>query len=149
MRESWAVKALVVILILAIGCTGRVAYEYVADPTSVIRTAQAQSNDLDCADFSTQAEAQANLEANPSDPNNLDADDDGEACEDSFGSDGGGSDTGAADDQYDDGSSTTTQDQGNGNLMKAGGSAAGPVPMMPDGTCPEEYPVARGGGCYR
>lgn len=37
--------------------------------------------ELDCASFDSQAEAQANLEANPSDPNNLDADDDGEACE--------------------------------------------------------------------
>ncbi len=40
--------------------------------------------DLDCADFATQAEAQANLDADPSDPNNLDADDDGVACEDFF-----------------------------------------------------------------
>ncbi len=37
--------------------------------------------DLDCADFATQAQAQAELEADPSDPNGLDADDDGIACE--------------------------------------------------------------------
>ena len=38
--------------------------------------------DLDCADFATQADAQAVLVANPSDPNSLDEDDDGQACED-------------------------------------------------------------------
>ncbi len=37
--------------------------------------------DLDCDDFATQEEAQANLDADPSDPNNLDTDDDGNACE--------------------------------------------------------------------
>ena len=37
--------------------------------------------DLDCSDFATQAEAQAALIAAPSDPNGLDADDDGTACE--------------------------------------------------------------------
>jgi Tol biopolymer transport system component len=37
--------------------------------------------DLDCADFATQQEAQAELERDPSDPNNLDADGDGIACE--------------------------------------------------------------------
>ncbi len=37
--------------------------------------------DLDCDDFDTRAEAQANLDADPSDPNNLDTDDDGNACE--------------------------------------------------------------------
>ena len=38
--------------------------------------------DLNCADFGSQAEAQAELERDPSDPHNLDADDDGTACED-------------------------------------------------------------------
>ena len=36
---------------------------------------------LNCDDFPSQAAAQANLRANPSDPNNLDADNDGIACE--------------------------------------------------------------------
>ena len=38
--------------------------------------------DLDCADFASQADAQAVLDANPTDPNGLDEDDDGQACED-------------------------------------------------------------------
>ena len=33
-------------------------------------------------------------------------------------------------------------------LMEAGGPAAGPVPLMPGGGCPEEYPVQRHGACY-
>lgn len=37
--------------------------------------------DRDCADFDSQAEAQAVLDDDPSDPERLDADDDGEACE--------------------------------------------------------------------
>jgi hypothetical protein len=39
------------------------------------------TEDLDCADFATQQEAQAELERDPSDPHNLDADNDGIACE--------------------------------------------------------------------
>ena len=47
--------------------------------------------DLDCADFATQQEAQAELERDPSDPNNLDADGDGVACETyPYGTGGGG-----------------------------------------------------------
>jgi hypothetical protein len=37
--------------------------------------------ELDCADFARQQDAQAVLERNPSDPNGLDADNDGIACE--------------------------------------------------------------------
>jgi hypothetical protein len=56
----------------------------------------------DCADFASQANAQAALAAEPSDPDNLDADDDGIACEQHFGAPGqqvevyptGGVDTG-------------------------------------------------------
>lgn len=38
---------------------------------------------LNCDDFATEAEAQAEFDSDTSDPNGLDADDDGEACEDS------------------------------------------------------------------
>ncbi len=37
--------------------------------------------DVDCGDFTYQEEAQAHLDAHPSDPDNLDADGDGIACE--------------------------------------------------------------------
>ncbi len=41
--------------------------------------------DLDCANFPTQRDAQLVLEADLTDPNDLDRDDDGIACEDRFG----------------------------------------------------------------
>jgi hypothetical protein len=49
--------------------------------------------DLDCADFDTQQEAQAELNRDPSDPHGLDADDDGIACEE-LSDDGGTGDGG-------------------------------------------------------
>lgn len=39
------------------------------------------ANDLNCSDFNTQQEAQAHLDADPSDPDGLDRDKDGIACE--------------------------------------------------------------------
>ncbi len=33
-------------------------------------------------------------------------------------------------------------------LLEAGGPTVGPVPAMPDGGCPKEYPVERSGACY-
>lgn len=51
------------------------------------------SGDLDCSDFGSRAEAQAALDADPSDPNGLDAEGDVQACEaSSF----GGASTGSA-----------------------------------------------------
>lgn len=33
-------------------------------------------------------------------------------------------------------------------LLEAGGPANGPVPVIPGGGCPDEYPVERSGACY-
>lgn len=136
-------KAAVVVLVLACGFTGRVAWEFVAQPASVISAAQAQTSDLDCADFASQAAAQAEYDSDPSDPNGLDADGDSIACETLP----GGGDGSAAQDQYDAGGAATLE-AGNGDLMNAGGPVSGPVPLMPAGGCPEEYPVERGGACF-
>ena len=102
--------------------------------------------DLDCANFVTQEEAQAELERDPSDPNNLDADDDGEACEDSFG--------GGADAQYDDpiyaSDPGITPDQHTTTpLFESGCPEDGPAPPMPGGGCTEEFPTERDGSCWR
>ncbi len=35
-----------------------------------------------------------------------------------------------------------------GQLMNAGGPTDGPLPIMPDGSCPIEFPVQRDGACY-
>jgi hypothetical protein len=37
---------------------------------------------------------------------------------------------------------------GNGNLLEAGGPTSGPVPLMPNGGCPREFPTMREGLCY-
>lgn len=42
---------------------------------------------------------------------------------------------------------TTQYDTGSENLLEAGGPAAGPMPLMPDGGCPKEFPVKSGGLC--
>jgi hypothetical protein len=48
----------------------------------------ADGDDRDCPDFGSQAGAQAALEEGPDDLERLDADDDGVACEDHFGTEG-------------------------------------------------------------
>ena len=62
--------------------------------------AWAQDDDLNCDDFSSQAAAQREYEKDRSDPNNLDADNDGQACEDFDYSSSGTGGRGAADHQY-------------------------------------------------
>jgi hypothetical protein len=37
---------------------------------------------------------------------------------------------------------------GNRNLLEAGGPTSGPLPLMPDGGCPREFPTMREGLCY-
>src|SRR5918994_4021727 len=50
---------------------------------SLLLPGAALAQDLyDCASFGSQESAQAELERDPSDPSNLDADNDGQACED-------------------------------------------------------------------
>lgn len=46
---------------------------------------------------------------------------------------------------------TTAAPQGTGSapLLEAGGPEDGPVPMMPGGECPEEFPSEKDGGCYK
>jgi hypothetical protein len=69
-----------------------IACEELASGTGEGAQGADSGRDLDCADFATQAEAQAKFDADPTDPNGLDADDDGRACEES--GDGGGGNAG-------------------------------------------------------
>jgi hypothetical protein len=66
---------------------------------SLLLTGAAMAQDrLNCGDFDSQKEAQRELNRDPSDPNNLDADNDGMACDTyDYGDDDGG---GSANDQY-------------------------------------------------
>jgi hypothetical protein len=93
--------------------------------------------DLDCDDFASQQEAQAALDADSGDPNNIDQDGNGLPCEDA--------------NLPDDSSTSQDGPQNSGqqdDLLSSGGPALGPIPMMPDGRCPEEYPVERNGACH-
>jgi hypothetical protein len=138
--------ALRVAVILLSGFVLRLGWEQTFNPST---PALAQTDDLDCADFPSQEAAQAEYNRDPSDPNGLDADDDGEACEDSdFGGGGDDGGDGTDDGQYGDGDGGVVTPGGNG-LMRAGGPESGPVPLMPGGGCPPEYPEARGDACYR
>jgi hypothetical protein len=38
---------------------------------------------------------------------------------------------------------------GNRNLLETGGPTSGPLPLMPEGGCPREFPVKREGLCYQ
>ena len=80
----------------------------------------ASAQDLDCGNFATQEEAQAVLDADPSDPNGLDADNDGVACED-LPSGGGGTTGGGA---TDGGPVTSIPNTGSGVLAASGGTTS-------------------------
>ncbi len=150
-------------LVLVVGAVGRITYEQVFNTRT---PALALQDQFDCADFATQAEAQAVYDQDPNDPNGLDGPigtaSDGQAgvaCEELLDDSGSTSsaspaptttsspapsDTGASQDQYDDGSVERP-----GDLMKSGGPTHGPVLTMPDGSCLTEYPIKRNGYCYR
>jgi hypothetical protein len=61
---------------------GKIIALTAAGALAIAGTASGSASDYDCADFATQQEAQAVLNADPSDPNRLDGDNDGIACED-------------------------------------------------------------------
>lgn len=77
-------------------------------------------DDLNCADFATQPEAQAVLDADPSDPHGLDADGDGIACETLPAGNGDNGQDGDGDDNGQDG------DGDGGGLPKTGA----PLPLL-------------------
>jgi hypothetical protein len=134
----WLWAATLVLLLISAVLTARAAWQ---------GASVASAQDLNCSDFATQQEAQAELDRNPSDPNNLDSDNDGVACESLP---GGGTATnesaGASGEQYGDNGSTQYQTV---PIFDSGGPEAGPAPIMPGGGCPSEFPVARDGACHR
>jgi hypothetical protein len=102
----------------------------------------------DCEDFTYQEEAQAVFNEDPSDPYGLDEDDpspdDGIACETLPHRPGGPVTT-----PEPTSSSPPITSSPEPTTLDAGGPKNGPVPLMPAGGCPVEYPVLRGGLCYR
>jgi hypothetical protein len=137
-RMAWRMLVLAA-LVFASGFTMRLAWESLEKPREAEAQSPAEGDLYDCEDFATQPEAQAQLL--PGDPYDLDRDGDGQACEDDL---PGGTTTGGTT-----GGSVGPLDGGNDDLLDAGGPENGPVPLMPDGGCPVEYPTQRGELCYR
>lgn len=120
--------AMIVAALILAAFSARLAWEAIPPAE-----AQSSSDPFDCADFDTQAEAQAEYDSDPSDPSGLDADSDGIACEE-LGGGGGGSGGSAGQYQYDD------------TLFESGGPGDGPLPLMPGGGCPSGY-AEQDGAC--
>src|ERR671918_3106118 len=79
-RMGNVVSRLVMVgLVLAAAFVLRVTYDQMVYPDEA---ALAQADQYDCASFGSQASAQVELDRDPSDPNNLDADGNGKACDD-------------------------------------------------------------------
>lgn len=92
-----------------------------------VRQLQEQYGDVRCTDFGGQQEAQEVFELDQIlFGDELDSDVNGIACDegDFFGGQSSSDD-----------------------LLQAGGPTTGPVPMMPDGSCPKEFPVQEGNSC--
>ena len=154
-------RLLVVGLVLLAGLVSRVTYEQLFHPSE---PAAAQSNQYDCASFGSQESAQAELERDPSDPNDLDPDGNGRACDDyDYSASTSNSTTqsnplpSSASPSSSSSSSTSPSSpsptfkpgpQGDRNLLDAGGPTNGPAPLMPDGTCPPEFPTKHKNLCY-
>jgi hypothetical protein len=132
-------------LVIVSAFTLRMSWEELAHPDT---PAQAQDDLYDCQSFGSQESAQAELERNPTDPYNLDPDKDGQACEDYNYGKGSTASAAATSSPTSTASPTATADQYDRDLFNAGGPANGPVPLMPDGSCPAEFPIVRSGACY-
>jgi hypothetical protein len=89
---------------------------------------------LDCSDFASQLQAQEALNDDPSDPNGLDSDGDGIACESST---GGGGDGGSAPERASSVSASASFSASASASASAGGGAVSPV----GGECPASAPI--------
>ena len=143
-------RLLVVGLVLLAGLVSRVTYEQLIDPQE---PAVAQSSQRDCSSFGSQQSAQAALERDPSDPNGLDADGNGRACDDASttttqSSPLPSSASSSSPSSSSPSPSSSPTPQGDRNLLDAGGPTNGPAPLMPDGTCPPEFPTKHNNLCY-
>jgi Excalibur calcium-binding domain len=131
--------------LFASGCMLRVAWESFDEPAFA-------QDVLNCDDFNSQAEAQAELRRDPSDPNGLDEDDgadDGIACEVTDYPDPARDEVPVLPGGTTTGGTTTGGPIVDPTHIDAGGPENGTVPLMPDGGCPLEYSVERGALCYR
>src|SRR5215203_2423478 len=168
---STASNLVMVGLVLVAGFALRATYDQLVYPS---RAAVAQSDQYDCASFGSQESAQAVLDNDPSDPNNLDSDSNGIAC-DSYPYGTGGSvaassvssnsmspssasPSSAASSSASPGkpprseisskASAPPRPQKTHKLFESGGPTNGPIPLMADGGCPAEFPIKHNGLCH-
>ncbi len=151
------------VLVLAAGFVSRMTYEQMVNPST---PALAQTDQYDCVSFGSQELAQTELDRDPSDPSNLDPDGNGQACVDyPYGGTSGTNSptttsspspttTSSPSPSSDAAASPRPQEKGDppkrrrqDDLMKSGGPGGGPVPLMPDDSCPVEFPVKQNKAC--
>jgi hypothetical protein len=159
-NTTW--KLVMVGLVLVAGFVLRGTYEQIIYPS---KPAVAQADQYDCASFGSQESAQVVLDGDPSDPNNLDSDGNGIAC-DNYPY-GGVAASPPAPSTPAPGSAPPVEPSASAspstnlsaspkpkqlpesrNLFASGGPTNGPVPLMADGGCPVEFPVKRNGLCH-
>jgi hypothetical protein len=167
-------KIVVVVLVLAAGFVGRVTYEQVINPST---PALAQEDQYDCASFGSQESAQSELDRDPLDPDGDgqacdDYDYSGTSTnsaspttttspqnspspsspspnsEASPTSSASPSSDASASPQADEQDGQTRGSRQDDDLMRSGGPHDGPVPLMPDGNCPAEFPTRQNGLCH-
>ena len=128
--------------------------EFEADP----QTQQATPAERQFGLAFLQAFAQGILDEGVPGASRLDPDGNGVACDQLLSGGGGSSPTASPTASVGSASAasaqpplTTTTSQSpspNADLFEAGGPEGGPVPLMPGGRCPSEYPVKQGDACY-
>src|SRR5215216_233592 len=159
-------KLVMVGLVLVAGFVLRGTYEQIIYPS---KSAMAQAGQYDCASFGSQESAQVELDSDPSDPNNLDSDGNGIACDNyPYGTSGSvaastpapstPAPSSAPPDEPSASASPISNSsaspkpkppQGSRNLFASGDPTNGPVPLMADGGCPAEFPARRNGLCHK
>ena len=118
--------------------------EFESDP----RTQQASAEERQFVRAFLQSYVQGLLDQGAPGASRLDPDGNGIAC-DELSSAGGGqsASAGSASPQpsVDGGSQLLNRYD---DLLESGGPSSGPLPLMPDGGCPREFPTMRDGACY-
>ena len=162
-KTTW--KLVMVGLVLVAGFVLRGTYEQIIYPS---KPAVAQADQYDCASFGSQESAQVKLDSDPSDPNNLDSDGNGRACDDyPYGTSGSVAASSVSPSTPAPSSPSRSKPSANAspssnasaspkpkppqksrNLFASGGPTSGPVPLMADGGCPAEFPAKRNGLCH-
>lgn len=144
------IRLLLAALVLVSGVAAHITYVQLVYPST---PAEAQSRadqreQQNCAQFSSQQEAQNELNENFGDPLGLDPDANAIACEDFFGAPDDPNAQNLTGGQSTPPAGSPIDNAPNSNLFDSGGPTAGPLPLMSDGTCPKEFPTKRGGYCY-